>query len=154
MPLRVSEVLVESFDREAEHGAAFCERPRLEVEQVMRLARSILADEQREYSGPGADGELVFSEDFSGAELDSERWQVFDFTTGHVQVKEIALANGEVRFDTQATGYRLLEESAFESDQPFELDFTVDEAPLLQTAAADALRAVRCYDAPLFGAVL
>jgi len=49
---------------------------------------------------------------------------------------------------------RLLEESAFESDQPFELEFTVDEAPLLQTAAADALRAVRGYSAPLFGAVL
>ena len=49
---------------------------------------------------------------------------------------------------------RLLEESAFESDQPFELEFTTDEAPLLQTAAADALRAVRCYDTPLFGAVL
>ena len=49
---------------------------------------------------------------------------------------------------------RLLEESAFESDQPFELEFTVDEAPLLRTAAADALRAARCYDSPLFGGLL
>ena len=49
---------------------------------------------------------------------------------------------------------RILEESAFESDQPFELEFTTDEAPLLRTAAADALRAARCYDRPLFGGVM
>ena len=34
---------------------------------------------------------------------------------------------------------RLLVESAFESDQPFDLQMTTDEAPLLTAAAADAL---------------
>lgn len=49
---------------------------------------------------------------------------------------------------------RLLVESAFESDQPFDLQMTTDEAPLLTAAAADALRAGRAYDGPMFGAVL
>lgn len=35
---------------------------------------------------------------------------------------------------------RLLEEAAFESGQPFELEFTADPLPLLHRAAADALR--------------
>lgn len=49
---------------------------------------------------------------------------------------------------------RLLEESAFESDQPFDLDFAVDEGPLWQAAAADALRSLREHDGPMFGAVM
>ncbi len=39
---------------------------------------------------------------------------------------------------------RLLDEAAFESHQPFLVDFVVDPLPLLQRAAADALRA--CYE--------
>ncbi|MFN3240207.1 MAG: UvrD-helicase domain-containing protein [Planctomycetota bacterium] len=49
---------------------------------------------------------------------------------------------------------RLLEESAFESDQPFDLDFAVDEGPLWHDAAADALRSLREHDGPMFGAVM
>ncbi|HEB51806.1 MAG TPA: hypothetical protein ENI87_00985, partial [bacterium] len=49
---------------------------------------------------------------------------------------------------------RLLDEAAFESEEPFELEFTVDEAPLWHAAAADALRLLRCHDGPMLGAVL
>jgi len=47
-----------------------------------------------------------------------------------------------------------LKESAFESDQPFDLDFEVDERPILETAAADALRDARTHDSPIFGALM
>ncbi|MEC9048479.1 MAG: exodeoxyribonuclease V subunit beta [Planctomycetota bacterium] len=49
---------------------------------------------------------------------------------------------------------RLLVESAFECDQPFDLQMTTDEAPLLQNAAADALRSIREHDSPMFGALM
>ena len=49
---------------------------------------------------------------------------------------------------------RLLEESAFESDQPFELEFTADDTELQYTAAADALRMLQQHDDPMLGAVL
>lgn len=49
---------------------------------------------------------------------------------------------------------RLLDESAFESDEPFDLEFALDDAPLLQGAAADALRLVRQHDSLMLGAVL
>jgi exodeoxyribonuclease V beta subunit len=49
---------------------------------------------------------------------------------------------------------RLLDESAFESEEPFELNFVADDGPLLQSAAADALRIARKNDSPAFGAVL
>lgn len=48
---------------------------------------------------------------------------------------------------------RLLDESAFESDEPFDLDFAVDEAPLWQAAAADALRLLQRHDGAMLGAV-
>jgi len=49
---------------------------------------------------------------------------------------------------------RLLDESAFESDEPFEMDFAVDEVPLWHAAAADALRMVREHDCLMLGALL
>lgn len=49
---------------------------------------------------------------------------------------------------------RLLDESAFESDQPFDLDFAIDEVPLWHAAAADAFRMVRQHDSLILGAVL
>jgi exodeoxyribonuclease V beta subunit len=49
---------------------------------------------------------------------------------------------------------RLLEEAAFESDQPFELDFAADDGALLDAAAADALRSAREHDGPMFGALM
>ncbi len=49
---------------------------------------------------------------------------------------------------------RLLDESAFESDEPFDLDFAIDETPLWHAAAADALRLVREHDSLMLGSVL
>lgn len=49
---------------------------------------------------------------------------------------------------------RLLDESAFESDEPFDLDFAIDETPLWHAAAADALRLVRAHDSLTLGSVL
>ncbi|MFK7743307.1 MAG: UvrD-helicase domain-containing protein [Planctomycetota bacterium] len=49
---------------------------------------------------------------------------------------------------------RMLDDSAFESDEPFDLDFAVDETPLWHAAAADALRMVRQHDGPALGALL
>ena len=49
---------------------------------------------------------------------------------------------------------RLLDESAFESDQPFDLDFAIDETPLWHAAAADAFRIVRQHDSLILGSVL
>ena len=49
---------------------------------------------------------------------------------------------------------RLLEESAFESDQPFELEFTADDSDLQRAAAEDALRTLREHDGPMLAAVL
>ncbi|MFT4840980.1 MAG: exodeoxyribonuclease V beta subunit [Candidatus Azotimanducaceae bacterium] len=49
---------------------------------------------------------------------------------------------------------RLLDESAFESDEPFDLDFAIDETPLWHAAAADALRLVRKHDSLMLGSVL
>lgn len=49
---------------------------------------------------------------------------------------------------------RLLDESAFESNEPFDLDFAIDETPLWHAAAADALRLVREHDNLMLGSVL
>ncbi|MFT4511955.1 MAG: exodeoxyribonuclease V beta subunit [Planctomycetota bacterium] len=49
---------------------------------------------------------------------------------------------------------RLLDESAFESDEPFDLDFAIDVTPLWHAAAADALRLVRVHDSLMLGSVL
>ena len=49
---------------------------------------------------------------------------------------------------------RLLDESAFESHEPFELEFAADEGPLWDRAAEDALRLVRRHDGPALGALL
>ncbi|MEO6594721.1 MAG: exodeoxyribonuclease V subunit beta [Planctomycetota bacterium] len=49
---------------------------------------------------------------------------------------------------------RLLDEAAFESHEPFQLEFAADEAPLWQRAAEDALRLVRRDDSPVLGALL
>lgn len=49
---------------------------------------------------------------------------------------------------------RLLDEAAFESREPFELELAADEAPLWHAAAADALRLVRANDSPMLGALL
>ena len=49
---------------------------------------------------------------------------------------------------------RLLDESAFESDEPFDLDFAIDEAPLWHQAAADSLRLLRQHDSLMLGAVM
>ena len=49
---------------------------------------------------------------------------------------------------------RLLDESAFESDEPFDLDFTTEVAPLWHAAAADAFRLVREPDSLMLGSVL
>ena len=49
---------------------------------------------------------------------------------------------------------RLLDDSAFESREPFELDFAVDEVPLWQRAAEDALRAIRSHDGAILGTLL
>jgi exodeoxyribonuclease V beta subunit len=49
---------------------------------------------------------------------------------------------------------RVLDEAAFESRQPFRLEFAVDENPLWQHAAADALRRLRRRDQPIVGALL
>lgn len=49
---------------------------------------------------------------------------------------------------------RLLDDSAFESDEPFDLEFTVDEVPLWQSAAADALRMLHGIDSPMLGSLL
>ncbi|MCB9879493.1 MAG: UvrD-helicase domain-containing protein, partial [Planctomycetes bacterium] len=49
---------------------------------------------------------------------------------------------------------QLLDEAAFESHEPFDLEFAVDESPLWNAAAADALRDLRRFDSPTLGAVL
>lgn len=49
---------------------------------------------------------------------------------------------------------RLLDDAAFESHEPFEVDFATDELPLWQRAAADALRRVRPFDGPLLADLL
>src|SRR5690606_24401686 len=49
---------------------------------------------------------------------------------------------------------RLLDESAFESRQPFRLDFVVDPLPLLRRAAADVLRRTYAAEPTLLHAVL
>jgi len=49
---------------------------------------------------------------------------------------------------------RLLDESAFESDEPFDLEFAIDETPLWHAAAADAFRLVRKHDSLILGSVL
>jgi len=49
---------------------------------------------------------------------------------------------------------RLLDEAAFESNEPFDLEFAVDETPLWLAAAADALRLVRAHDGVMLGVVL
>lgn len=49
---------------------------------------------------------------------------------------------------------RLLDESAFESDEPFDLEFAIDETPLWHAAAADAFRIVREHDSLILGSVL
>ena len=49
---------------------------------------------------------------------------------------------------------RLLNESAFESDEPFELDFTTEVGPLWHAAAADAFRLVRKHDSLMLGSLL
>ncbi len=49
---------------------------------------------------------------------------------------------------------RVLEEAAFESHEPFELEFTADPVPLLYRAAADALRATYEVDVTYRSALL
>jgi len=49
---------------------------------------------------------------------------------------------------------RVLDEAAFESREPFEAEFALDELPLWERAAEDALRAVRAFGEPTLGAVL
>ena len=49
---------------------------------------------------------------------------------------------------------RVLDEAAFESREPFEAEFALDELPLWERAAEDALRAVREFREPTLGAVL
>ncbi|HEU4418533.1 MAG TPA: UvrD-helicase domain-containing protein, partial [Planctomycetota bacterium] len=48
---------------------------------------------------------------------------------------------------------RLLDEAAFESQEPFELELAVDESPLWQLAAEDALRLARKSDSLMLGAL-
>lgn len=49
---------------------------------------------------------------------------------------------------------RVLDESAFESDEPFDLDFTTEVNPLWHAAAADAFRLLRKHDSLMLGSVL
>ncbi|MBL8751621.1 MAG: exodeoxyribonuclease V subunit beta [Planctomycetes bacterium] len=49
---------------------------------------------------------------------------------------------------------RVLDETAFESREPFDLDFALDEVPLWELAAEDALRSVRALPFASLGAVL
>ncbi len=49
---------------------------------------------------------------------------------------------------------RVLDETAFESREPFDLDFALDEVPLWELAAEDALRRVRALPYATLGAVL
>ncbi|HEX5052560.1 MAG TPA: exodeoxyribonuclease V subunit beta [Planctomycetota bacterium] len=49
---------------------------------------------------------------------------------------------------------RLLDDAAFESHEPFQLEFAADEAPLWQRAAEDALRLLRAHDSLVLGALL
>ncbi|HZN40087.1 MAG TPA: exodeoxyribonuclease V subunit beta [Planctomycetota bacterium] len=48
---------------------------------------------------------------------------------------------------------RLLDEAAFESQEPFVLELAVDESPLWQLAAEDALRLLRANDSLMLGAL-